>query len=66
MLKDTLVAYFHTRTPSTLHVLITQDIKMTYRISPVSYTHLNPTCGRNPPCYAQGEGESAEEATSAD
>ena len=33
VLKDTLVAYFHTRTPSTLHVLITQDIKMTYRIS---------------------------------
>ena len=33
MLKDTLVAYFYPRTPSTLHVLITQDIKMTYRIS---------------------------------
>ena len=33
VLKDTLVAYFHTRTPSTLHVLIAQDIKMTYRIS---------------------------------
>ena len=32
-LKDTLVAYFHTRTPSTLHILITQDIKMTYSIS---------------------------------
>ena len=33
VLKDTLVAYFHTRTPSTLHILIAQDIKMTYRIS---------------------------------
>ena len=33
VLKDTLVAYFHTRTPSTFHILIAQDIKMTYRIS---------------------------------
>ena len=33
MLKDTLVAYFYPRTPGTLHILIAQDIKMTYRIS---------------------------------
>ena len=33
VLKDTLVANFHTRTPGTLHILIAQDIKMTYRIS---------------------------------
>ena len=33
MFKDTLVAYFYPRTPSTFHILIAQDIKMTYRIS---------------------------------
>ena len=33
MFKDTLVAYFYLRTPSTFHILIAQDIKMTYRIS---------------------------------
>ena len=33
VLKDTLVAYFYPRTPGTLHILIAQDIKMTYRIS---------------------------------
>ena len=33
MFKDTLVAYFYPRTPGTFHVLIAQDIKMTYRIS---------------------------------
>ena len=34
MLKDTLVAYFHTRTPST----------------PVSYTHLPPVPDRSGKC----------------